>query len=1206
MAALQGVRVSGVIVPTDSLDTFACIDPFWGIDGLRSVVDHVARNAITLARRRQGMLCYTQNDGVYWQLQAPPWNLTDSDWLLLSGFGGTITLVGDAHGSGITNIVTTVTSYNGGTPFGTMAAQNASSVAITGGTITGMGLPIVPSDVANKAYVDMVTAGLTFIPPGARVATTGALTATYANGTLGVGATLTNSTTQAAISIDGGSLSVNDVVVVKNQAAQAQNGFYKVTTVGSGATNWVLTRLTNYDETSEIVAGSYTAVGQGTVNAATLWIMTAATPITVGTSPITFSQLNITGSGTVTNIATGAGLTGGPITSTGTIAFAAIANNRLLANISGGSLAPSANTLTAIIDSVIASTQGGILYRNATVWTILAPGMSGQFLQTQGGSSNVQWADAAAGTLTQINTGAGLTGGPITSTGTIALATIADQRVFANVSGGAAVPVANTLSDVLDISSTTQGVILYRGASGWLSLTPGMSGQILTTQGAGQDPTWATAGSTGTVTNIATGTGLTGGPITSTGTIAFATITNNRILANVSGGTAAPTPNTLSAILDIAGSTQGDILYRNATTWVVLPPGTSGNVLTTQGGAANPAWVAPTTGSVTNIATGAGLTGGPITSTGTIAFAAIADQRILANVSGGSLAPSATTLSAVLDIAGTAQGDILYRGASTWTVLAPGTSGQVLSTQGGGQNPQWVNASPATTTLTTDVSGSGSGTISVTVVAINGVALGSTVATAGNILIGSGTQWVSHAVSGDTTMTSTGVVTIANNAITTAKIINSAVTYAKIQNVGALSILGNPTGSSAAVSEITLGTGLAFSGTTLTATGSGGTVTNFSFVNANGLVGTVTNPTTIPQLTVGTSITGMIKGNGTSFLMAIPNVDYLTGNLPITLGGAVVGTGTTGATPITTTFGPINGGFLLANASIGGTAAPAGYSLSFYLDRVLGADQGDIMYRDSSGWTALTPGTSGNFLKTQGAGANPIWAAGAGGSVTSVGTGAGLTGGPITSTGTIALAAIADQRILANVSGGSLAPSATTLSAVLDIAGTAQGDILYRGASTWTVLAPGTSGNVLTTQGASANPIWAGAVASSGPRIFTWILGVGVDLVAANDITNWQICSKGGTITRVDLIAKTAPVGASIVIDILKASSSSSPSFTSLWNVTPANRPTITTGNKVGTFGTPDTTTFSAGDILRIDIISVGSGTAGQNLTVELMTSMTN
>jgi len=41
--------------------------------------------------------------------------------------------------------------------------------------------------------------------------------------------------------------------------------------------------------------------------------------------------------------------------------------------------------------------------------------------------------------------------------------------------------------------------------------------------------------------------------------------------------------------------------------------------------------------------------------------------------------------------------------------------------------------------------------------------------------------------------------------------------------------------------------------------------------------------------------------------------------------------------------------------------------------------QGDILYRDGSGLARLGFGTSGHFLKTQGTGANPVWAA-AGGS----------------------------------------------------------------------------------------------------------------------------------------------------------------------------------------------------------------------------------
>jgi hypothetical protein len=43
------------------------------------------------------------------------------------------------------------------------------------------------------------------------------------------------------------------------------------------------------------------------------------------------------------------------------------------------------------------------------------------------------------------------------------------------------------------------------------------------------------------------------------------------------------------------------------------------------------------------------------------------------------------------------------------------------------------------------------------------------------------------------------------------------------------------------------------------------------------------------------------------------------------------------------------------------------------------ATRGALLYRGLLGWTALTPGTSGQFLKTNGAGADPAWAAAGGG-----------------------------------------------------------------------------------------------------------------------------------------------------------------------------------------------------------------------------------
>ena len=119
--------------------------------------------------------------------------------------------------------------------------------------------------------------------------TTANLTATYANGTNGVGDTLTNSGTQAALSIDGISVSLNDRILVKDQTTLLQNGIYTVTNIGSASTNWVLTRATDFDSPSQMLVGSIISVGAGTVgsNASTIWLL-SATVTAVGTSAITF------------------------------------------------------------------------------------------------------------------------------------------------------------------------------------------------------------------------------------------------------------------------------------------------------------------------------------------------------------------------------------------------------------------------------------------------------------------------------------------------------------------------------------------------------------------------------------------------------------------------------------------------------------------------------------------------------------------------------------------------------------------------------------------------------------------------------------------------------------------------------------------------------------------------------------------------------
>lgn len=75
----------------------------------------------------------------------------------------------------------------------------------------------------------------------------------------------------------------------------------------------------------------------------------------------------------------------------------------------------------------------------------------------------------------------------------------------------------------------------------------------------------------------------------------------------------------------------------------------------------------------------------------------------------------------------------------------------------------------------------------------------------------------------------------------------------------------------------------------------------------------------------------------------------------------------------------------------------------------------------------------------------------------------------------------------------------------------------------------------------------------------------------------------------------TAPTGASAQFDFLKNDPQ-----TSIFNVTPVNRPTISSGTNTDLAGTADTPTMTAGDYLKVQCTSIGSSVPGSNLTVQI------
>ena len=156
-------------------------------------------------------------------------------------------------------------------------------------SINGTTLKYILADILQ--YI-LIAQGFTTYT-SCRLATVTPLTATYANGTAGVGATLTNAGAQTALSIDGVAVALNDRVLIKDQVSTFQNGIYIVTNIGSLSSNWVLTRASDYNEPAEIVYLGVVAITQGTQNGSLVFQENSPGPFVIGTSPITFQQLQI-------------------------------------------------------------------------------------------------------------------------------------------------------------------------------------------------------------------------------------------------------------------------------------------------------------------------------------------------------------------------------------------------------------------------------------------------------------------------------------------------------------------------------------------------------------------------------------------------------------------------------------------------------------------------------------------------------------------------------------------------------------------------------------------------------------------------------------------------------------------------------------------------------------------------------------------------
>ena len=190
-------------------------------------------------------------------------------------------------GSGSTWVAETGSTARVSLGLGTIATQSASSVSISGGTITGLGAPSNSSDAATKNYVDNLVTGLK-----TRIITRAATTAN-----IDLSADLQNGDT-----LDGITLATGNKVLVKDQTDATQNGIYDVVASGTA------TRNTDYDTVAEL-AGQLVIVQEGSSNADKIFLCTTDNSGSIGSVNIVFTivqpsnvgDVTLTGTQTLTN-----------------------------------------------------------------------------------------------------------------------------------------------------------------------------------------------------------------------------------------------------------------------------------------------------------------------------------------------------------------------------------------------------------------------------------------------------------------------------------------------------------------------------------------------------------------------------------------------------------------------------------------------------------------------------------------------------------------------------------------------------------------------------------------------------------------------------------------------------------------------------------------------------------------------------------------
>ena len=543
----------------------------------------------------------------------------------------------------------------------------ANTVTLTAGTITTNAANA--TDITNKTYVDgLFSTGVSYHAPVLVEAPT-ALNAVYVqpNGAgNGVGATLTNNGANAALVIDGVTLSNTARVLVYNQANAVQNGVYTVTNPGNASAQWVLTRSTDTDtfglaNPNSLGQGDAFFVQSGSTGKGETYICNTQGTITFGSTNITFAQISsaqIYAAGTGLNLAN--------------LTFS-IANTTVVSGLYGDSANVSVIEVNAQ-GQLTSASNSAINVSNITVGTL-------PNARTTASSAN------GASTIVLRDSNGSFNANVVTAT-TVNATTGNFTNITANAAGLTDINASNITSGTISNARTTgntsnsASTLVLRDASGNFGSNV-ITASSFSGDGSGINAINASNISSGTIANARTTASSSNGASTIVQRDSGGDFSANLVTASFSGNAA------LVSNINASNITSGTI--GNAYTTANSSNGASTIVLRDAGGAFAAGAITGTSftgnGSALTAINASSITSGTLDNARTTASSANGASTIVARDAGGNFSANtitATTFSGAMSGNGAALTNINASNISSGTIGTSFVSGSYTGITGVG------------------------------------------------------------------------------------------------------------------------------------------------------------------------------------------------------------------------------------------------------------------------------------------------------------------------------------------------------------------------------------------------------------------------------------------------------------------------------------------------------------------------------------------